>query len=62
MTAKRHKTVFKIISQRIKNDLALINHTNSSNTETLSSNNDILDIPELKKSISDIKLLITKQR
>jgi diguanylate cyclase (GGDEF)-like protein len=61
MTAKRHKTVFKIISQRIKNDLALINHTNSSNTETLSSNNDILDIPELKKGISDIKLLITKQ-
>jgi RNase E specificity factor CsrD len=61
MSAKRHKTVFKIISQQIKNDLALINHTNSSNTETLSSNNDILDIPELKKGISDIKLLITKQ-
>tara|TARA_R110001583_G_scaffold86499_1_gene225898 strand:- start:22387 stop:24300 length:1914 start_codon:yes stop_codon:yes gene_type:complete len=61
MSAKRHKTVFKIISQQIKNDLGLINHTNSSNTETLSSNNDILDIPELKKGISDIKLLITKQ-
>ncbi|MFT7006243.1 MAG: RNase E specificity factor CsrD [Colwellia sp.] len=61
MSAKRHKTVFKIISQQIKNDLALINYTDSSNTETLSYNNDILDIPELKKGISDIKLLITKQ-
>jgi RNase E specificity factor CsrD len=61
MSAKRHKTVFKIISQQIKNDLALVNHTNIANTETLSSDNDILDIPELKKGISDIKLLITKQ-
>jgi RNase E specificity factor CsrD len=59
MSTKRHKTVFKIISQQIKNDFALVNHTNTSTPEDL--NSDMLDIPELKQGISEIKLLITKQ-
>ncbi|MDX2368199.1 MAG: GGDEF domain-containing protein [Colwellia sp.] len=61
MSAKRHKAVFKIISQQIKNDLALINETNISNAEESSADSDILEIPELKQGISDIKELMTKQ-
>lgn len=61
MSAKRHKTVFKIISQQIKNDLALINHTNMPSPETTKSTDEILEIPELKQGINDIKALMQKQ-
>jgi len=61
MSTKRHKAVFKVISQQIKNDLALINHTDEVNTENLSTESDILEIPELKQGIADIKALMTKQ-
>ncbi|WP_114326449.1 EAL domain-containing protein [Candidatus Colwellia aromaticivorans] len=61
MSNKRHKAVFKIISQQIKNDLALINHPNKSDTEKSGFDCDILEIPELKQGISDIKELMTKQ-
>ncbi|PHR83747.1 MAG: GGDEF domain-containing protein [Colwellia sp.] len=61
MSIKRHKTVFKIINQQIKSDLALVNHTNTSDIEQSGANNDILEIPELKQGISDIKELMAKQ-
>lgn len=61
MSAKRHKTVFKIISRQIKNELALINNTSLPNTENSVSDSEILEIPELKQGINDIKELMTKQ-
>jgi len=61
MSVKRHKTVFKIINQQIKNDLAFINYTDISAIEKPDSDSDILEIPELKQGISDIKELIAKQ-
>lgn len=61
MSTKRHKAVFKRINQQIKNDLALINNTNVLNTEKSYSDDDILEIPELKQGISDIKELMIKQ-
>lgn len=60
MSTKRHKTVFKIISQQIKNDLSLIKNNEISNIEN-EENKDILEIPELKQGINDIKALMTKQ-
>ena len=61
MSTKRHKAVFKIISQQIKNDLSLINHSGISTPIEKNAENNILDIPELKQGISDIKALMTKQ-
>jgi len=61
MSTKRHKAVFKIISQQIKNDLSLINHADISTPIEKNAENDILEIPELKQGISDIKALMTKQ-
>ena len=61
MSTKRHKKVFKIISQQIKNDLSLINHSDISTSVGKNADNDILEIPELKQGISDIKALMTKQ-
>jgi len=61
MSSKRHKAMFKIINQQIKTDLALVNHSNTSKTEKSGSNIDLLEIPELKQGISDIKELMTKQ-
>ncbi len=61
MSTKRHKAVFTMISQQIKNDLALINNTDNNNIKDLGSNHDILEIPELKQGIADIKALMTKQ-
>ena len=61
MSMKRHRTVFKIINQQIKKDLALINHTDITNIEKSYSDSDILEIPELKQGISDIKELMAKQ-
>ena len=61
MSTKRYKAVFKRINQQIKNDLALINNTNVLNTEKSYSDDDILEIPELKQGISDIKELMIKQ-
>ncbi len=61
MSTKRHKAFFKIINQQIKTDLALVNNINASKTEKPDSDIDLLEIPELKQGISDIKELMTKQ-
>ncbi len=61
MSTKRHKAVFKVISQQIKNDLALINPQNANKQEELGADSDILEIPELKQGIADIKKLMTLQ-
>ncbi|MBL4942491.1 MAG: EAL domain-containing protein [Colwellia sp.] len=61
MSTKRHKAVFKVISQQIKNDLALINHADPASTENLGADGDVLEIPELKQGIADIKALMTQQ-
>ncbi len=60
MSTKRHKAVFKVISQQIKNDLALINQTQTEHDD-FGAEGDILEIPELKQGIADIKALMTKQ-
>ena len=60
MSAKRHKAVFRMISQQIKNDFALINNNIKSNEEIKFDKN-ILEIPELKQGIADIKTLMTQQ-
>ena len=57
---KRHKDVFKIINQQIKNDLALVNEP-TPETEISNHDKQILEIPELKQGIIDIKALINKQ-
>ena len=61
MSTKRHKAVFKLIGQQIKNDLALINNTNKKGKESLTTDNTLLEIPELKEGIADIKALMTQQ-
>ncbi|NQY88041.1 MAG: GGDEF domain-containing protein [Colwellia sp.] len=61
MSTKRHKAVFKVISQQIKNDLALVNYPNTAKTEKLDIDSNLLEIPELKQGIIDIKKLMTKQ-
>lgn len=61
MSTKRHKAMFNIIGQQIKNDLALINNTETKSNESLSTDNNLLEIPELKQGIADIKALMTQQ-
>ena len=61
MSSRRRTAVFKVISQQIKNDLALINHNNIGNDKDLEADSDVLEIPELKQNIADIKALMTKQ-
>lgn len=61
MSSKRHKAVFSVIRQQIKQDLALLNHTNFANDKETTDNSDILEIPELKQGIADIKQLMTQQ-
>jgi EAL domain-containing protein (putative c-di-GMP-specific phosphodiesterase class I)/GGDEF domain-containing protein len=64
MSTKRHEAVFKLINQQIKTDLALSNSTNVPKTEKTNSRksaNPILEIPELKQSLNDIKTLISEQ-
>lgn len=64
MSTKRHKIVFSKISQQIKNELSLISHTeicSSDEAKDSGSNNDILEIPELKQGIIDIKKSIKEQ-
>lgn len=61
MSSKRHKTVFDIISQQIKKDLALVNHTDIPESQNNIANEAILEIPELKQGISDIKELMNQQ-
>jgi len=58
---KRHKAIFQVINQQIKSDLALINYTNLLNNDTAKLETDVLEIPELKQGIADIKLLMAKQ-
>lgn len=61
MSSKRHKNVFKIISEQIKNDLALVSSRDSKPNEAKINNAEILEIPELKQGIADIKELMTQQ-
>jgi len=61
MSNKRHKAVFNLIRQQIKNDLALLNNTDDKDRESLTADNDLLEIPELKQGIADIKALMTHQ-
>jgi len=61
MSSKRHKTVFKVISEQIKKDLALVSNRESKPNEEKITNADILEIPELKQGIADIKELMTQQ-
>ena len=64
MSVKRHKTVFKRISQQIKSELSSINQdgiSSTDDTESSDSNNDMLEIPELKQGIIDIKKSIKDQ-
>ena len=66
MSAKRHKTVLKMMSEQIKNELASIKNTNNTTQIENSEPDDTkdntkLEIPELKKEITDIKFLIKEQ-
>jgi len=61
MSTKRHKAVFTLISQKIKQDLAIVNHTDFVGDKNVSADDDILEIPELKQGIADIKQLMTQQ-
>lgn len=61
MSSKRHKAVFNIIGQQIKNDLALVNNPNTKEIKKNTTDNNILEIPELKKGIDDIKALMKLQ-
>jgi uncharacterized membrane protein YvbJ len=58
MSNKRHEAVFNITSQQIKNDFSLVNNTTTSNREKSATENDILEIPELRQGINEIKILI----
>ena len=60
MSVKRHRAVFSLIGQQIKNDLAVINNT-STPIENTPAHNDLLDIPELKQGIAEIKQLMAQQ-
>jgi len=60
ISTKRYKAVFKLFSQQIKNDFALINQTDTAKTAALGKDIDALEIPELKQGISDIKALIAR--
>ena len=61
MSTKRHKAVFNVIGQQIKNDLALINHTNKNSNSSSTADNHLLEIPELKQGVAEIKALMTQQ-
>jgi len=59
LSIRKHKVFFQAISQQIKNDLSNINSSpeDSDGTEV----KDILDIPELKEGINEIKGIISSQ-
>jgi len=61
MSTKRHKAVFRAIGLQIKNDLALINDADFNNKKDTEINTDLLDIPELKQGITEIRKLISQQ-
>ena len=61
MSTKRHKTVFNAISNQIKAEFSSINQDNLLAAETSEPHNNILEIPELKQGIIDIKRLIKQQ-
>ncbi|MBL0712022.1 MAG: GGDEF domain-containing protein, partial [Colwellia sp.] len=65
MSTKRQKDMLRLISQQIKHDIALINHTdiNLSNNhkKEVNNNDDLIEIPALKSAVADIKQLITLQ-
>lgn len=61
LSSKRHKAVFNIIGQQIKNDLALVNNTHLNDDKDRLANQDALEIPELKQGVDDIKALMKLQ-
>lgn len=61
LSSKRHKAVFNIIGQQIKNDLALIKNPNKTNNDKSTADHDVLEIPELKQGVDDIKALMKLQ-
>lgn len=61
MSSKRHKAVFDVIGQQIKHNLTLTNHTNTTNKKSLTTDKNVLEIPELKQGIADIKALMMQQ-
>ena len=61
LSSKRYKTMFNIIGQQIKNELALINNTNITDKEKSTADQTALEIPELKKGVDDIKMLMKSQ-
>lgn len=61
LSSKRYKTMFNIIGQQIKNELALINNTNITDKERSTTDQSVLEIPELKKGVDDIKMLMKSQ-
>ena len=61
LSSKRYKTMFNIIGQQIKNELALINNTNITDKERSTADQSVLEIPELKKGVDDIKMLMKSQ-
>ena len=60
MSTKRHKKVFNMISNQIKKDFAIVKSHNSKENEPVISEN-IVEIPELKQGIADIKQLMNQQ-
>ena len=61
MSTKRHKVMFDIISQQIKSDFALINNNSVDDVKNIDSDSKMLEIPELKQGIADIKSLMAQQ-
>jgi len=59
LSIRKHKVFFQAISQQIKNDLSNINGSLEDNDDE--GINDILDIPELKEGINEIKGIISSQ-
>ena len=59
LSIRKHKVFFRAISQQIKNDLSNINNSVEDNKDAVV--NDILDIPELREGINEIKGIITSQ-
>ena len=67
MSSKRHKAVFNLIGQQIKNEFTQIHPTNKTdktdkdNEKDVTTSNHLLEIPELKEGIVEIKTLMAQQ-
>jgi diguanylate cyclase (GGDEF)-like protein len=58
LTIRKSNTFFKAISQQIKHDLA---HINNPEANEQSSNSDLLNIPELREGIEEVKHLLNSK-